>query len=43
MKMGSSIWTNFASLLGEEYALNMQFTFDGKVYTAKVWIMIDCD
>lgn len=35
-KVGTSLWSGFTSLLGEEYALNMHFTFDGKEYVAKV-------
>ena len=34
--MGNSLWNGFASMLGEEYALNMRFMFDGKEYVAKV-------
>ena len=34
--MGNSLWSGFASMLGEEYALNTQFVFDGKEYVAKV-------
>ncbi|KAK8824449.1 hypothetical protein WA577_006846, partial [Blastocystis sp. JDR] len=35
MKMGSSLWGSFTSLLGEEYKLNLTFVFDGKEYRAK--------
>ena len=35
MNFGSSLWSGFASLISEEYALNMQFNIDGKQYTAK--------
>ena len=34
--MGNSLWNGFASMLGEEYALNTRFVFDGKEYVAKV-------
>ena len=40
-KVGNSLWSGFTSLLGEEYALNMHFTFDGKEYVAKVGYQID--
>lgn len=33
--LGSSLWSGFASLISEEYALNLHFTIDGKTYTAK--------
>ena len=36
--LGTSLWSGFASLINEEYALNLHFTIDGKTYIAKEWM-----
>ena len=43
MKMGSSLWGGFTSLLGEEYRLNLTFVVDGKEYRAKVRVVRVCE
>ena len=33
---GSSLWSGFTSLLGDDFARNVHYTIGGKEYTAKV-------